>query len=387
MTLPAFPQIGVTYVISDKSWFPLKRVFNVLRLRAVYGGAGTWPGPAARLRLLTQQSQLVDSRSVTTAVLTTLGNAQLRPERSTETEGGFDADLFDSRLSVSLSAYRKMRYDALMSVPLPPSVGGAGYAFVDGALLRNIGVVRNTGLELTLGTHLVHTALLDWSADVGVARNHNVVVSLGPGVTPLQLGASQRVVAGYPLFGYWARPILGYADKNHDGVIEPGEVLLGDSLVFMGAAEPNYEAGLHSTLALFGNALTVGLGFQYQNGLTQQNLVAGRGQVLSQALNDPHASFGAQAAAVAPTNYGQIETVSVLRLTNLTVSFRVPRSVARGIGAEALAVTVGGANVALWTNYRGKDPNVNVFSTGNAVADGGQLPIPRTWQVRVSASY
>jgi len=386
VALPAFPQIGATYVISDKAWFPLKRVFNVLRLRAVYGGAGTWPGPADRLRLLTQQSQLVNAHSVTTAVLSTLGNAQLRPERSTETEGGFDADLFDSRLSVSLSAYRKMRHDALMSVPLPPSVGGAGYGGPP-AVLRNIGVVRNTGLELTLGTHLVRSALVDWSADLGVARNHNLVVSLGPGVDPLFLSSTQRVVAGYPLFGYWARPILGYADRNHDGVIQPSEVLLGDSLVFMGAAEPNYEAGLHSTLALFSSALTLGLGFQYQNGLTQQNIVAMNGLALSQALNDPHASFAVQAAAVAPTNYGEIETVSVLRLTGLTVSYQVPRSVARGIGAEALTVTLQGANLALWTNYRGKDPNVNVFSTGNALADAGQLPIPRTWQVRVSASY
>jgi len=108
---------------------------------------------------------------------------------------------------------------------------------------------------------------------------------------------------------------------------------------------------------------------------------------VSQGLNDPHASFGAQAAAVAPTAYGEIETVSVLRLTGLTVSFRVPSAVARGMGAEALAVTLQGANVALWTNYRGKDPNVNAFSTGNAVADAGLLPIPRTWQLRVSASY
>jgi len=383
VSLPAFPQIGTTYVISDKSWFPFKRVFDVLRLRIVYGAAGTWPGPADRLRLFSQRSQLVDSQSVTTASLTTLGNTQLRPERSTETEGGFDADILDNRLSVSLSLYHKMRYDALMSVPVPPSVGGSSVF----TILKNIGVVRNTGLALTLGTHLVRTALLDWTTDVGVGRNHNLVLSVGPGIPPNLGNNAQRLVAGYPLFGFWARPILGYADRNHDGVIEPGEVLVGDSAVFMGSAEPNYEAALHSSVALFGRALTLGVSFQYQNGVTQLNLVTVTGQSVSQALNDPHTSFGAQAAAVAPTDYGQIETVSVLRLTGLTVSYRVPTSVAHGIGAEAVAVTLQGANVGVWTKYRGKDPNVNAFATGNAIADTGQLPIPRTWQLRMSVSY
>ncbi len=58
-----------------------------------------------------------------------------------------------------------------------------------------------------------------------------------------------------------------------------------------------------------------------------------------------------------------------------------------GFGAAALTLAVQGANLGLWTSYRGKDPDVNVNPTGNQVTDGGQLPVPRTWQVRLSASY
>ena len=35
----------------------------------------------------------------------------------------------------------------------------------------------------------------------------------------------------------------------------------------------------------------------------------------------------------------------------------------------------------------GKDPNVNAFATGNWVMDTGVLPMPRTWQLTVRATY
>jgi hypothetical protein len=48
---------------------------------------------------------------------------------------------------------------------------------------------------------------------------------------------------------------------------------------------------------------------------------------------------------------------------------------------------VQGQNLGLRSNYRGLDPGVNGFPTGNRVMDNGVLPQPRTWQVRVNASY
>ena len=52
-----------------------------------------------------------------------------------------------------------------------------------------------------------------------------------------------------------------------------------------------------------------------------------------------------------------------------------------------MSFAVQGTNLGLFTNYRGKDPNVNAYGSGNGLADTGQLPQPRSWQVRVSATY
>lgn len=87
------------------------------------------------------------------------------------------------------------------------------------------------------------------------------------------------------------------------------------------------------------------------------------------------------------TAYGAIQTVSTMRFNSLSVSFNARPSLARHIGATSLSIALQGTNLGLFTNYRGKDPNVNAYSTGNSIADTGVLPAPRSWQVRVGLGY
>ncbi|MBX6331023.1 MAG: SusC/RagA family TonB-linked outer membrane protein [Gemmatimonadaceae bacterium] len=384
--LPAFPKLGGSWLISEEPFFPLKNVFDVLRIRAAYGRAGVWPGEADRLRLYTTSRVWLDDGFVEMDTLLSLGNSALRPERSTEIEGGFDADMFGDRLSVSVTGYRKMRYDALMSVPVAPSVYGRGIE-----VYRNIGEIRNTGLELSVSAQLVRSAPVTWSTTVNLSRNHNMVTKLGQGVQPFGPNDA-RVVAGYPLFGRWAKPILGYSDVNGNGVIEASEVLLGDTALYMGASEPNYEASLSTSLSLFRGAVTVGANFTYQDGLTQENNALfdrASNVIFSPGLSDPSSSFAEQAAVAVmqQTDYGLLQTVNTLRLNSLSVAFNASPRLARRFGTKALSVALQGTNVGLWTNYAGKDPNVNAAATGNKVFDTGVLPMPRAWMLAVRATY
>lgn len=388
VNLPVFPKLGVSWLLSDEPFFPFKGVFDVLRVRAAYGQAGVWPGPTDRLRLYRTTRPFLDSALVDVNQISTLGNTTIKPERSTEIEGGFDADFLDDRLSVGITAYRKMRHDALISVPVAPSVYGSSVS-----ILKNIGEIRNTGLELYVRTQLVRSDPLSWSATFNLSRNHNLVTSLGKGVSPFYASNGQRIAPDYPLFGQWAKPILAYADANGNGIIEETEVQVGDTAVFMGETVPNYEAGISSTVSLFRGAVTASAGLNYQDGLTQinqaMNSASGTGGFFLPGMSDPTAPFGEQAAVAVMnvTPYGLLQTVSTLRLTNLSVAYNAPPSLARRLGARALAIAVQGTNLGLWTNYRGKDPNVNANSTGNAVADTGVLPIPRQWRISLRASY
>ncbi|MBX6330991.1 MAG: TonB-dependent receptor [Gemmatimonadaceae bacterium] len=386
--LPAFPKLGVSWLLSEEPFFPFKNIFDVFRVRAAYGRAGVWPGPADRLRLFATSRPWVDGSAQDALQVSRLGNSQLKPERSTEIEGGFDADMFGDRLSIDFSAYRKTRYDAIMSVPVAPSV----YGNDDGGvyILRNIGVIRNAGLELSVTTQLMRSDPFTWSTTLHLSRNHNLVTKLGAGVLPFGQ-PDARVAAGYPLFGRWAKPILAYADVNGDGIIDPSEVQLGDTLVYMGPSEPKYEAGAATSFSLFRGALSVSADFTYQDGLTQFNEAIGNRNYafFSPAASDPSAPLAQQAAVAvaAKTDYGLLQTVNLLRFNSLSVTYNAPPRIAQRFGASALSVAVQGRNVGLWTNYAGKDPNVNAFATGNSVMDTGVLPMPRTWLLSVRATY
>jgi TonB-linked SusC/RagA family outer membrane protein len=402
-SLAGFPKVGLSYIISGEPFFPFKSFFDQLRLRVAYGHAGEQPGPADKIRLYsTRTSAFLDSSNVDVITLSSLGNVALRPERSVELEGGFDADMLRDRFSLGLTGYRKTREDALMRFPLPPSVYGEG---VD--ILANIGVIRNTGIEGTLSTELLRNDRVTWTAQFNVSRDRNLVLALGDGVKSFNLsssGALTRIQAGYPLFGIWARPIVGYADANGDGILERNEVQVGDSAIYMGAPTPNFEASLHTGLAFFRGKVRVDVGFDYQNGLTQVNATSLDHAASSQTFNDPHTPLSQQAGVLVllpagllgsandalgagSTVYGAIQTVSTLRFNSLSVAFSAPASMARRLGASSLSMALQGTNLGLSTNYRGKDPNVNAYSSGNGVLDTGQLPAPRTWQIRMSLQY
>ncbi len=409
LSLPKFPKLGFSYLVSDESWFPFKTLFQSLRLRLAYGQASRQPRATDRLRLYSSPTDVfADSQVVAALALQTLGNPDVRPERSSEFEGGFDADVLDSRVTVSVTGARKTTTDALLEVPVAPSVYGDAMRTI-----KNIGVIRNTSLSLTVGTQLLRSDLVTWGTEFMVSQRRDVVVSLGHGIEPFYttsggvstvLGANQggnRVAAGYPLFGRWSLPIAGYADVNGDGAIALSEVRLGDTAVYVGNPYPNYEAALHTTLSFWRGALTVNGTFSYQDGMSQRNELAQHLAIFSPGRQVPGTPLDEQIATMnlnlplliggtfgyPSSDYNWIQTVNTLRFNSVSVSYAVPAMVARRIGVQSLSIAVQGSNLGLWTNYSGLDPNVNAFGTGNNVTDAGTLPQPRTWQLQVRATY
>ncbi len=393
VTLPKFPKLGFSYVISDEPFYPLKNLIPSLRLRMAYGRASRQPGEADWLRLYAEPRSIWgDGAVVPGVVLQKLGNTKLRPEVSAEFEGGFEADLLDSRLRLEFTGYRKTTEDALLSVPLPPSVYGHSVT-----TLQNIGVVQNSGLNAIIETQWVRNDLLTFGTRLLVSQNRNVVVKLGPGVEPFYtsvtfgdpttIGSGLRVATGYPVNGRWAKPVLGYADMNGNNRIDRNEILVGDTAVYVGSTLPNYQATLETNAMMWRGAVRVSVGLTYEDGLSQRNEVAWTLAGLSRGFNDPAASFAEQVGVSNVTDYNWIQTVNTVRLNTLAVSYTVPTAIARRVGARSLSVAVQGRNLGLWTNYSGLDPNVNAFGTGNNVTDTGILPEPRTWQVRLNATY
>jgi hypothetical protein len=389
--LTGFPKVDVSYVAIDQD--NARGILSLLRLRTAFGYAGTQPGPAQRLRLIstvnTGQSGVVSLDGINTvgaATVSSLGNSQLHPERTRELEGGFDAEFWNGRLSMRYTVSNDTRNDAIISIPVASSIRGGGNIY------KNIGVVRNTGTELSLTAQLLDTRTVSWYVGGNFSHHDSKVVRLNPGQSTITVGYT-RVEAGYPLFGLWAYPIVSYSDQNQDGIIEKNEIRLADSAVYMGSPNPINQMNFNTGGTVFDGRLSVAATFSYQNGLTQYNQGALTSGAITLLANNPNTPLATQAAIVA-TNIGQystpiglIQTVNVFRFNSLSISYHVPRNVASVFHASRMSLALQGSNIGLHTNYRGKDPNVTIFSSssdsGDQTVDAGQIPEPRTWWLKV----
>jgi TonB-linked SusC/RagA family outer membrane protein len=168
-----YPKASLAWVISEEPFFPKFGVLNELRVRSAYGASGVQPGPNDALRFFGTSLQSIRATDQSGLQISALGNTDLKPERSTEWETGFDTKMFDSRFNFEMSYYNKVTKDALISAIVAPSAGSAG------SVRRNIGSVSNTGWEFQANTQLMDRPSLGWDMTVTYSTNANKVVSLG----------------------------------------------------------------------------------------------------------------------------------------------------------------------------------------------------------------
>lgn len=391
---PYYPKMGVSYVLSDEPLFkrlPFANAFSTLRLRMAYGRSGIQPQATAKFRsYMTLNVNLEGTLPTPVTRLYSIGNPDLQPETTQEYEGGVDANFLNDRVTLSVTLYQKRTQNALVSQELPASLG-------EYYMESNVGKIQNTGTEITLGLTPFETRLFTWNTSVGITSQRNRVISYNGINFDILSNADgftgstyNRVVVGYPLYGVWTRPILSYADIDGNGVITANELSLGDSLVYAGAPYPNYEASFSNTFTIL-RRISVGVTMQYQNGLTQQYLPPSLNNLRS--WNDPSTPLPVQAFQAAalqvPSNtnggstIGFVQTTSVLRLNELSISYSVPDNLTRHlIKAHQMRIALQGQNLGVWSNYRGNDPDVNA-NLRDYTVDASQVPTPRTWMLTV----
>lgn len=107
-------------------------------------------------------------------VTSSLGNQDLIWESTEQVDAGLDLRLFKNRISLTVDWYQKKTRDLLLNANLPYS---SGYRSV----YKNIGKVRNRGLEISLSTVNVKTRRFEWSSDFNISFNRSRVLALSEG--------------------------------------------------------------------------------------------------------------------------------------------------------------------------------------------------------------
>lgn len=418
-----YPKAQLAWVLSEEPLFgdmlSSLRIDN-LKLRTAYGGAGQAPAPFSATQTYTVDKFVDGNGNVGSALrVSALGNPDLKAEHGTEFEAGFDAGLLGDRLAVELTYYHKRMKDVIVSVAAPASSGFAGTFFGGGSsIMRNLGETLNTGLEVTLTGTPFQTQRFGWDMFLSVATNSNKLVDFGDERTDMAVsGASyspnlQRHRKGYPLAGYWTYRLLRNPDgspviyTHTNGV---NYLVVSDTLEYHGQPTPKREISLGNTFTLFRDFRVFVL-FDYKGGHHLYNYKSYVRCVsrlnceernLPKYLNSPDSIIyrsnnsvrQSDAAANRNTNAGNpyspwIEKADFIKLRDVSLQYTLPPELAQKLRASAASITLAGHNLALFSDYRGLDPEVNGYGNRQFVrADVYAVPMMRRWSMSMNLSF
>jgi TonB-linked SusC/RagA family outer membrane protein len=377
-----YPKVSASWVTIEggQGWL------NDVRVRAAYGQSGQQPTPLAAVTYDTAvTASIFGSANTPAVVLGAVGDAALKPERSSEIEGGADFGLVNNRMRLGITLYDKTTKDALVNRNVPPSLGTTL------TRIENIGTVNNKGIEVSFNARVLDRPSLGWDVQLEVAGNKNRLKSLGPGVPPL-VGFGFKNIPNYPLFGLWWQNLKSWRDANNDGFIDPTEVVVSDTLEFLGSTVPTRTATLSSTLSLLSNRLRLGLLGEYKGGFVSHNvnnLFSCAFQVNCRALHDPGSSLEDQAKAIAgPRAFGAYgEDGTFVRLREASLAYDVSPGIARYVRARSATVVLTGRNLLMWTAFGSWDPENVTQSTDATNYNFGQQPQPLILILRFNLGF
>jgi TonB-linked SusC/RagA family outer membrane protein len=376
-----YPKASVSWLASDEAFFPKLSWMDQFRLRAAYGSSGVQPGATAALATYNASSVNIARHGVTEAdnlpslIADNPGNPELKPETSTEYEGGFDTQLFGNRVRLEYTYYHKKTRDALISVPVAPSSAAS-----DLTLLQNIGSTKNSGHELQVNARLIDMPAFGWDVTVNASHNTNEVVDLGIEAASGQprligVGSATQQRPGYPMNGQWYRDYT-YNDDNGDGIIQVAEVHVDSAFTFIGTNSPRNLVSIQSGFELFDHKLRLNAMFDYKGGgYTQDganNFQCNSSPRACRETQDPSSPLWMQARAVAKTYGTKIGTTTYKtargyylpndfwKLRELSAVYKLPAVITNALRArEGSSFVVAVRNIHTWTDFTGIDPEAN----------------------------
>lgn len=366
-----------------------------------------------------------------------LANKDLKWEKTTQVDLGYDLSLFSSRINLTVDLYRKITNNLLLDANIPSSTG-----YTD--TYKNVGKVRNQGLEITLNTVNVKNESFQWSTDFNIGFNSNKVLALSDGEESIRSGVTWTgdynnsflylAKVGGPaaaFFGYIWDGVYQYEDfdllpngqyalkldvatnGNARENIHPGDVRYRDQngdgivndkdVVVIGRTLPVFIGGFNNNFSYKGFNLNVFLQYSYGNDIFNANRIVYEGNPFSRSSLNQFATYSDRWTPENPSNKyyrlgGQgptgvyssrtIEDGSYLRLKTVSLSWALPSSFIRRAKMQNAEIYVSAQNLITWTKYSGMDPEVSVRnSTLTPGFDYSAYPRSRTVTFGVRASF
>ena len=219
-----FPSFAASWRISGEEFMENTRTWlDNLKLRYSFGTAGNNNIPSGKTVQEYGPRQgnqdWISQSKVWWGAGTDMANPELKWETTYSHNIGLDWSLYKSRLYGSLELYQADTKDLLIYFP----VNGSGYNYQ----YRNLGSIRNRGVEISVGGALIQTKDYGINFDGNISFNNNVVTNLGglaeitanAGMFSSEIGYDFKVTEGRPLgdvYGFINDGMYGINDFDFD---------------------------------------------------------------------------------------------------------------------------------------------------------------------------
>jgi TonB-linked SusC/RagA family outer membrane protein len=362
-----YPKVSLSWVLSDEPFWHWGNRINTLRLRGAYGASGRQPSTFSALQTYTAVVGPGGANAVTPG---TLGNPDLRPERSVEAEFGFEGNAFD-RLSFAFTHYDKKTSNEIVNQAVPPSSGFSGNQLI------NLGKVHNNGIELDATFDAIRRRSFTWSINGNLTTINSKVEANVP-TTVSNYG--QYNIVGYPLNGWWARrgvsvdrdPTTGAPIASTVKCDSVGKPVACSTAPFQYIGTPTPKV-----TGAVGNSITIGKAWRFfalvdfkrghrelnQNELIRCGAILGvglcRANYFPQEVSTAYLSETVGSISAIGDVDQYMQDASFAKLRELSATYTLPRQFL-GI-ASPVSLTVAGRELHTWTDYRGVDPEISAF--------------------------
>jgi len=418
---------STSFIFSE--FIPTNKILSFGKFRMGYSlvGGGTSP---YNLRN-TYVSNANFGRFPRNTVSNTYLNPNLKPEKTSSFEFGFDLRFLKDRLGVDFTYYNSTTKDQIIDIS---QSGASGYT----AQSVNAGKVANRGIELMLYATPVKTKDFQWDLSFNLGKNNNEVLELSSGTQNIRLTSLFNVAldarVGEP-YGTLMGTDYVY-DANGNKIVENGVYLVSD-VKPLGSVLPDFTGGVSSTFSYKGVSLFLLFDFQkggklfslsnqwgkYSgtlaetvintevNGVTDNIrnhgivvegtnvLTDGNGNYVLDADGNYQSDGTANEVAISAQDHfdanqgynihaADIYDASFIKFREARISYTFSNKLFEGTRFRDLSLSLVGRNLAiLHRNIPNVDPEAAVNSGNVQGFEGGQLPTERSIGINLNVKF
>ena len=384
-----FWSLGASWRINNEDFLSDVKWIDNLKLKASYGAVGNdnlsswycYQGLYATGYNDMNNSGVVISR---------LPNEGLKWETNLQANFGVDFALF-RKLTGSIEYFDRKSKDLLFSMPMAPSTGFSG---ID----RNIGDVKNYGVEFNLDYQVFNRDNFQWSMNLNATHYENVITNLPQdemtsGVFKWREGQSRYNFWGSKYAGvnpdngndqYWMN-VYGTDSKGNRVIVDrvltenTSDVTSDDQKQYLGSSLPAVFGGYSNTFKIFDFDLSVMLyysigGLLYDTDYSQMVAYRTGFGLHPDVLTDTWTPENPN-ARLPRMNKNAQETFSnkylydntFVRLRNVTLGYSLPKNLLSRVNMDQVRVYVQGDNLMTFGSAakRGTDPEQSIAGTTN----------------------